>query len=437
MPKFSQTTSQPLVLHCGPHRSRWSRFFLTLLLFGGIGLLMSQSLRAENWPQWRGPAGDGTSAETSLPVKWSATENIEWKVAIPYTGHASPIVWGETIFVTGVDEANERRMLMALDRRDGKVRWERTVLEAPLEKVHKLNSRSSSTPATDGERVYVSFLDRDSMCVAAYDLVGNEVWNVRPGPFKSVHGYCSSPILFENLLIVNGDHDGDAYIVAIDRKTGETVWKTPRENRTRSYCTPIIREINGRTQMMLSGSKCVASFDPRTGKRQWIIDGPTEQFVASLVDGNGLLFLTGGFPDKHIMAIDPTGEGNVTKTHVRWHVERNGVSYVPSPIACGRYFLVTSDGGIGTCFDAENGDVVWQERMGRHYSTSLTKANGLVYFLDDDGVTKVVRPGPTYDLIAENSLNEECYASPAISNGQLFIRGAQHLYCIGQPNATP
>jgi hypothetical protein len=395
-------------------------------------LAISNAVRAEHWPMWRGPAGDGSSVETALPTQWSATENIAWKTPLAYGGHSSPIVWGDAIFVTGVDETRERRMLMAFNRSDGSLRWEREVLAAPLEKVHKLNSRASSTPAVDGERVYVSFLDQDRMCIAAFDFAGQELWKVRPGPFQSTHGYCSSPVVFENLLIVNGDHDGDAYLVALDRQTGDIVWKTPRENRTRSYCTPIIRDIDGRTQLILSGSKCVASFDPRTGERFWILDGPTEQFVASLVLNEGLIFLTGGFPDKHIMAIDPTGRGNVTDTHVRWHVERNGVSYVPSPVACGKYFLVTADNGIGTCFDAASGEVVWQERMGRHYSTSLTTANGLVYFLDDDGVTKVVRPGPKYELIAENSLGEECYASPALSDGQIILRGVEHLICIGE-----
>jgi outer membrane protein assembly factor BamB len=387
---------------------------------------------AANWPMWRGPAGDGSSTEAAFPLQWSSTDNIAWKVKLPCTGHSSPIVWGETVFVTGIDEPTERRMLLALDRADGRVLWERTVLTAPLEKVHKLNSRASSTPATDGERVYVSFLDGESMFIAAYDFAGREVWSVRPGPFKSTHGYCSSPVLFENLLIVNGDHDGDAYLVALDRQTGEAVWKTPRENRTRSYCTPIIREIDGRTQMLLSGSLCVASYDPRTGERHWIIDGPTEQFVASLVMNEGLVFLTGGYPDKHIMAIDPAGRGNVTDTHVRWHIERNGVSYVPSPVACGEYFLLTSDGGIATCYAAATGSVVWQERLGRHYSTSPVTTAGLVYFLDDDGVTKIVRPGPQFDLVGENDLGEECYASPALSDGQVFIRGVEHLFCIGK-----
>lgn len=277
---------------------------------------LSPALRAENWPAWRGPRGDGTSIEENVPVKWSADENVVWKVPLPGKGHASPIVWGERIFLVTAIEDKEQRVLMSLDRKTGKTLWQRTVLVTPLEKINKLNSRASSTPATDGERIYVSFLDRDKMFVAAYDFDGNMLWEVRPGPFASMHGYCSSPILWNDKVIVNGDHDGPAYIVALDRQTGKTVWETLRPNNTRSYCVPIIRSIDGRNQMVLSGSKCVASYDPDTGSQHWIIDGPTEQYVASLVYNGDLLFMTCGFPDRYIQLIRPDGRGNVTKTHV-------------------------------------------------------------------------------------------------------------------------
>ncbi|MFV0446123.1 MAG: PQQ-binding-like beta-propeller repeat protein, partial [Planctomycetaceae bacterium] len=204
---------------------------MSLLLLALVLAVPARTTWGGNWPMWRGPLGDGHSAETDLPLHWSATENIAWKAPLAYTGHSSPIVWDDVLFVTGVDEANSRRMLVAIDRADGSTKWEQEVLTAPLEKVHKLNSRASSTPATDGQRVYVSFLDQNEMFIAAYDFAGNKVWESRPGPFKSVHGYCSSPVVFEDLLIVNGDHDGDAYLVALDRATGKTVWKTPRENR--------------------------------------------------------------------------------------------------------------------------------------------------------------------------------------------------------------
>ncbi|MBI5760349.1 MAG: PQQ-like beta-propeller repeat protein [Planctomycetales bacterium] len=403
-----------------------------LLLLVVAGGSFAANAQAEDWANWRGPRGDGTSLETNVPIKWSATENIAWKVAIPHAGHGSPIVWHDYVFVLGADlELNERR-LSAFDRRSGRLLWDRAVCSPSAERIHRLNSHASSTPATDGERVYASFLDQKEMIIAAYDLSGNELWKVHPGAFASVHGYCSSPVLYKDKVIVNGDHDGEAYIVALDRATGKTLWKTPRENKTRSYCTPIIREIGGRTQMMLSGSKCVASYNPDDGSRHWIIDGPTEQFVASPLYAHNLLFITGGFPEHHTLAIDPTGRGNVTDSHIVWRHKNKGVSYVPSPIAVKDYFLVASDGGMGTCFDAKTGEIQWLERLGSHFSASLVAAEGRVYFTDDDGITKVIEPGPKLNVVAENSLGEPCYASPAISRGQIFVRTEKSLICIGK-----
>ena len=315
---------------------------------------LSSAARAENWPCWRGPRGDGTSQESGVPTHWSGTENVAWKIAVPGKGHASPIVWGDRIFVASCLEDAKQRILLAYDAPSGRLLWQQVVLESPLEDKHQLNSFASSTPATDGRLIYVTFLDRTEMVVAAYDFDGHEQWLVRPGGFSSKHGYCSCPVLFEDKVIVNGDHDGDAYLVALDRATGKTLWKVDRENKTRSYSTPIIRQIDGRTQMILSGSKCVASYDPHDGHRHWIIDGPTEQFVASMVYNGKLLFLTAGFPELHMLAIRPDGAGNVTDTHIVWRT-RKGASYVPSPIAAGDYFLVVSDGGVASCFDADTG----------------------------------------------------------------------------------
>lgn len=417
-----------------------------------IALLAAQTTVAENWPGWRGPRGDGTSTETNVPLRWGQDENIAWKIPLPYGGHSSPVVWNQRVFVVGADTKKENRMLTAIDRRTGKTLWERVVVHSPLETKHSLNSFASSTPATDGQFIYVAFLQVGSrtiparnvsrsrpmtpghMVVAAYDFSGKKKWQTKPGVFVSVHGFCSSPVLYKDMVIVNGDHDGDAYIVALDRMTGKTRWKTPRENKTRSYCTPIIREIEGRTQLLLSGNMCVASYDPNDGSRHWIIDGPTEQFVASLVYNRGLLFLTCGYPDKHVLAIDPTGRGNVSKTHIRWRHRRKGVSYVPSPVAAGDYFYLVSDGGIGTCYSADTGKIQWQRRMGRHYSGSLLATKDHVFYQDDDGATKVVKVGPKFEVVAENDLAEPIYSSPIISQGQYFVRAAKHLYCIGAKN---
>jgi outer membrane protein assembly factor BamB len=387
---------------------------------------------AEDWPVWRGPRLDGTSTEKNIPVYWSATSNIVWRTELPGSGHASPIVWRDNIFT--ISASSQSRVLLSLDRKTGRILWQQTVIVSPMERKHSLNSHASSTPATDGRLVYVAFLDRAEMVVAAYDFDGKQRWLVRPGSFSSMHGFCSSPILHKDKVIVNGDHDGDSYLVALDRATGKTLWKVPRENKTRSYCVPLLRELAGRTQMILSGDKCVASYDPNDGSRYWMIDGPTEQFVASPVynERAGLLFVSGGFPDHHILAIKPDGQGNITKSDkIVWRTNR-GVAYVPSPISEGHYFLVVSDSGVAHCFEANSGNLMWQERLGEHHA-SLVSANGLVYFLNDNGVMNVVRPGPEFVRVAQNEIGEKTFASPAISQGQFFLRGDKHLFCIGTP----
>jgi outer membrane protein assembly factor BamB len=415
-----------------------SRCRSTALLFSVV--LAGTFARAENWPGWRGPRGDGSSEEKNVPTSWDGAniQNVAWKVEVPGTGHASPVVWGNRVFLATCLEGENDRLLVCIDRRNGKPLWRRSVMKSPLEKKHHLNSYASSTPATDGRQIYVSFLEGSAageaqgarMTVAAYDFDGNRKWLVQPGAFSSMHGYCSCPVLFEDKVIVNGDHDGDAYLVALKRSTGETIWKVPRENRTRSYVTPIIRQIGGRTQMILSGSKCVASYDPNDGSRHWLINGPTEQFVASMVYNGEMLFLTAGFPDHHILALKPDGEGKVSDDNIVWRTTKN-CSYVPSPIVVGDYFLVVSDEGIASCYRAASGERVWQRRLGPHYSASLVAAGGLVYFLSDEGVTTVVKPADDYQEVSKNPLGEECYASPAISQGQVFLRGVKHLYAIG------
>jgi hypothetical protein len=411
-----------------------SRFKTALIFSVWVGSM--SFVLAENWPGWRGPRGDGTSLEINVPVHWSATSNVLWKTEIPGVGHASPIVWDDKIVSVSALADRQARVLFCLDRKTGKILWQQNVVTAPLEDKHPLNSHASSTPATDGKLVYVAFLDAKEMLVAAFDFNGLQRWVVRPGVFSSKHGFCSSPVLFKDKVIVNGDHDGDSYLVALSRADGHTFWKTPRQNHTRSYCAPIIRELSGRTQMVLSGDICVTSYDPNNGKLHWIIDGPTEQFVASLVysEKTGLLYMTGGFPDHHILAIKPDGLGNVTKTHIAWRTNK-GAAYVPSPIIEGDYFLVVSDSGVAHCFEAATGKLFWQERFGEHHA-SLVSANGLVYFLNDNGVMHVVKPGPEFQLIAKNEIGEKCFASPAISQGQIFLREEKHLYCIASSSAS-
>ena len=416
---------------------------MLLLSLSVLSPLVFPRASAEDWPAWRGPRGDGTSSESNVPTLWDGTtgKNIDWKAPIPGTGYSSPIVIGDAIFVTACDEESQSRMLHRIDRKNGKVLWSQNVIQAPLEGMHKLNSYASGTPVADRSNVFVTFFQTDAtnqkrgepgkMIVASYDYDGNKQWIKDVGAFSSVHGYCTSPVLHDELLIVNGDHDGESYIAGLSKKTGDVVWTLKREHRTRSYVTPLLRKIGGKTQAVMSGSKRVIGFDPDNGELLWWVEGPTEQFVASLVYDNKDFYLTAGFPTYHVMAIRPDGRGDVSESHVTWHVE-DAKSYVPSPVVANDLLFVADDRGIAHCFDTKNGDHVWRERMGRHFSASLVTANDLVYLTTDDGETLVIEAKREAKVLQTNKLGEQVFASPAISDGNIYLRGKKHLFCISQ-----
>ncbi|HEX5270069.1 MAG TPA: PQQ-binding-like beta-propeller repeat protein [Gemmataceae bacterium] len=404
-----------------------------------LALTLPGAARAADWPGWRGPRGDGT-CDRALPLKWGPTDNVAWKTPIPGKGHSSPVVSGDRVFLTTCLEQEAKkpgdpapRLLLCLDRRGGSVLWRKEVISAPLEKLHRLNSRASSTPATDGKHVFVTFLDPSDLkdqrvIVGCYDFEGNRVWQLSPGRFSSVHGFCSSPLLYKDTLIVNCDHDGDGYVVCLAKSNGLQRWRIDRPNKTRSYCAPLIVDAEGKAQMVMSGSKCVASYDPDTGKQWWMFDGPTEQFVSSPVYLDGLFFLTAGFPTYHYMGIRPDGE-------VAWHHKvknaREG-AYVPSPIAFDRWFYAVSDDGILNCFEAKGGEWLWKKQLGKHHSASPVLAGGYLYFTADSGDTYVLKAGESFELVGVNALGEDVYASPAAADGQMFLRGDKHLFCIGK-----
>jgi len=386
-------------------------------------LVWSLPARAEEWPMWRGPLGNGHSSESAIPLRWSNSENVAWKVPIPGKGHSSPIVWGNRIFLTTAIEEDRQRILLCLSRAGGQTLWEKQVLVAPLEQKHSLNNYASATPATDGQRVYVAFLDRPNVRLVCYDMDGHELWRVSPGSFRSMHGWAAAPIIYKNFVILNCDQDGQGFLVAYDKLSGHEIWRTPRPNHTRSYCVPLIAEADGRTQMVLTGSKCTASYDPDNGHELWMVDGPTEQFVASPVISDGIFFITGGFPTFHYMGITPRGD-------VLYH-ERMG-AYVPSPIAVDKNVYMVTDEGQAWCIETKSGNRVWSQRLGRHHRPSPVYADGYLYFLADDGEMFVLKASPKFELVAKNRLEEDCFASPAISRGQIFIRTVTNLYCIGK-----
>jgi len=406
--------------------------FLLLLLLTALPTF------AEDWPGWRGLRQDGTTDNAGYPTEWNATKNIKWKVPVPGVGHSSPVISKGKIFLTTCMEAEptpaKNRALLCFDRATGESLWQRNLVASPLEKKHKLNSYASGTPAVDGERIYTAVYDQPTMRIYCHDYAGKKLWEAAPGEFHSVHGFSCSPTLFKNLVILNADQDplkgGKAYIVALDKVTGEEKWRIDRPNKLRSYCPPVIIDVAGKPQMIVAGSKCVASYDPTNGQQVWLVTGPTEQYVASVVYHEGLIFFTAGFPERWVMAIDPTGTGNVTKTHVKWSLKKDG-GYVPSPVAFAGIGYVVNDEGLASAWDIKTGKQLWRERLGGHQTGSGIVANGKIFFTDDTGMTFVIQPSAEkLDVIQKNPLGERVFSSPGFTDGQIFLRGEKHLFCI-------
>jgi len=402
------------------------------ILLAGLLASSTTTAKAEFWPGWRGPRGDGTCIEQDVPANWDPAGAI-WKTEIPGQGHASPIVWGDRVCtVTGLP-ATQERALLCLDRISGKILWQETVVQGPLEKINKENSYASGTPVTDGERVFVAFRVGDDIVVAAHDLAsGKQLWLVRPGTHTGEWGFSNEPVLFKNKVILDGDSKGDSFLVALSRDDGRTLWRVKRTHQGISYSAPLIREMAGRTQLIQCGDRCVASFDPDTGRQLWTVDGPSEEFVATPTysEKAGLVFVSSSWPRQILLAIRPDGSGDVTGTHVVWR-DNKGAPYVPSMIVAGDFLLSVNNAGVAFCYEAATGKVLWQEKLGRHHASPVL-VGGLVFFMNDNGEVNAIKPGRQFDRVAKYELGESCYASPAISDGQVFLRGFKHLFCIGR-----
>jgi outer membrane protein assembly factor BamB len=402
------------------------RLFLLLTLIN-----LTTVIRSQNWPNWRGPNGDGTSSETNLPVHWDSNKNVVWKSVVPGIGHSSPIIWDDKLFTSSAISETQEKVLLCYNSQTGDLIWQKTVVKSALEGKHNDNSYASGTPATDGRLVYVSFLDGEDVVVAAYDFTGKKVWIQRPGKFSSPHGYSCSPVLFEGKVIINGDSKGEAFVAALNQADGKIIWKVPHNNPAHSFSTPIFREMAGKKQMIFCGNKEIASYNPADGSRYWFVNGPSEDFCSSPVynEKNGLVLVSSAWPQRHLLAIKPDGQGDVTTSHVVWQTTK-GAYYVPSPVCTDDYLFTTMTNGQVHCLEVATGNIVWTENLGKQYSSPVL-ANGLVYMPNDEGTITVIKPGATFEAIAKNSIGEKMNASPAISNGKIYLRGDKHIYCIG------
>ena len=402
-------------------------FILTLLIVNSISVT-----QAQNWPNFRGPNGDGTSIETNLPTRWDSRTNVVWKSPVPGLGHSSPIIWEDKLYITTALSETQEKLLLCYDCKSGHLLWQKTVIKSTFENKHNHNSYASGTPATDGTLIYLSFLDGDDVVVAAYDFTGKQIWLQRPGKFSSPHGYSCSPALFEDKVFINGSSQGTPFVAALSKTDGQTIWKVSHENPTHSFSTPIFREMSGKMQMIFLGNKEVASYDPDDGSKYWFVDGPSLDFAASPVynEKTGLILISSAWPQRYLLAIKPDGTGNVTQSHVVWRTSE-GAYYVPSPVCTDDYLFSTMTNGRVYCTEIATGKILWTEDMGKQYSSPVL-ADGLVYMPNDEGMITVIKPGPTFDPIARNSIGERMNASPAISNGKIYLRGYKHLFCIGK-----
>jgi outer membrane protein assembly factor BamB len=424
-------TISPLAFEDAPPRPESGR------LTGEEGGAEAASLAANDWPWWRGPTYDGKSPDRVVPTTWSQTENVAWQVAVPGRGHASPIVCGDRVFLATADEQTQKQSVMAFDRQSGKPLWTTTAHTGGFMNKHGKNSHASATPACDGERVYSAFINDGALRVTAMDIDGKTLWQSSAGEFRSEHGYGSSPVLYKSLVIVLGDSLSRCFIAALDSKTGRPVWQVDRKTTGKhgSYATPIVARVSGKPQLLVSGMESTSSLDPESGKLIWSCNGPAEVTACTPAFSDTVVFSSGGFPEKELLAIRGNGTGDVTRSHVIWRSGK-GVTYVPSPLFHNGRLYVVSDNGVTTCFEAANGKQVWQGRIDGDFSSSPVLAGEFLFVTNERGKTYVLKTGPKFEVVAQNDLNDGGFASPAICGGRIYLRTDQHLYCIGQPSAA-
>jgi outer membrane protein assembly factor BamB len=431
------------------------RFSASVILVAATATLAA----GENWPQWRGPGSQGISSEAALPTEWSAVKNVVWTTGLP-AGHSSPIVWGNRLFLTAAIEgdvvpgakaaghvvegqvwlhpdsvAADRRhtlKVLALDVATGKVLWDRTAYEGTVyDARHRRSSFAGPTAVTDGKLVYAYFGPEG---LYAYDFSGHLAWKVVER-FKTLGlGTGTSPVLFQDLVIIQRDEDEgkDSVIAAYDKTTGREAWKTRRPVQI-SWSTPALVNVEGRTELVTNGSEFAIGYDPASGKELWRTTGVESNAIHTPLVGKGLVIMTAGFPAKKVIAIRPGSVPNDRR--VAWEYAK-GTGYVVSNILYGDYVYLLTDNGVVTCLDAETGAVEYEG--GRpptpsRFMGSPVAFNGFIAMTSEEGDTFMIKAGPTHAIVRTNTVDEPVYSSPALANGRIYIRGEKHLFAIGNP----
>ncbi len=412
------------------------------LLLSALALLAAAvPAGAGNWPRFRGPNGTGVADDKGVPVTWDAKSGVLWKAKVPGAGNSSPVVWGDRIFLQSASADGKERMLLCLSTADGQVIWSRAAPGARA-RINAKNSWASATPATDGERVYASFWDGEAQARSAYDFKGERLWTYNLGKFVSQHGAGASPVVVEDKVIFLDDQDGTSRLVALDSKGGTVAWQAKRKPFNACYSAPFLLQKPGAApELIVASTAGVTGYDPRTGGENWNWNwnwgsGKPLRTVGSPVYGQGLVFVGGGDGpgNRHFVAVRADGKGDVSATNLAWEKKTNKVlPYVPGVLAWGEHLYYVNDQGDAGCWEAKTGAAVWEERrLCGAVSASPVLIDGKVYAIDESGDVLVFAAAPAFKLLARNATGERVFASPAVADNRLYVRGASHLFCIGK-----
>jgi len=387
-----------------------------------------------DWPWWRGPHRDGiAAANQTVPLVWNETENVLWKAPIPGRGHGSPTIVGDRVFIATADVKEGVQSVLAIDRNTGKQLWQTHVHRGTLDtKGNGKSSLASSSVACDGHRIYINFLHSGAVYTTALTIDGKQLWQTKITDFVIHQGFGSSPALYQSLVIVSADNKGTGAIAALDRATGKVVWKVERP-AVPNYTSPIIFNVAGKEQLVLTGCDLVTSLEPATGKTLWEIKGSTTECVTSTVTDGKRFFTSGGYPKNHMSAVSADGSGKI-----EW--ENASRVYVPSLIARDGYLYGVLDAGVAVCWESSTGKEVWKQRLGGTFSASPVLVGDLLFAIDEAGKTSIFKATPkAYESAGENQLGDEAFATPTICGNRIYLRVAttkdgarqESLYCIG------
>jgi outer membrane protein assembly factor BamB len=401
-----------------------------------LAALLASTAVAQEWTRFRGPNGTGISEAKNVPVTWTE-QDFSWRVEIPGISHSQPVIWGDKLFLTTALDLGKERAILCLRKTDGKELWRKTYALPTHRPANRNASYANGSPVVDRERVIACFVSRDHFWVRSFDHAGNELWSRDLGTFESQHGHGASPMIYENTVIVTNDQDGASFIIALDLKTGNPVWKTPRRPAPEytAYGTPCINPRPGTTPELLltSQSHGISSLDPKTGAPNWEAPVYDKRVVASPVVAGGLVIGScgqGGGAGNYLSAIRLGGKGDVSKTHVAYTL-RKATPYVPTPLYLdGRLYLI-SDAGIASAIDAATGREIWSERLRAEFFSSPVMIDRRIYCATTKGEMIVLATGDAFQVLARNPLLEGTHSTPCVDGGRIYLKTFTHLVCIG------